>query len=77
LNQHHFLVTEKRKVGNCPLFSAEITTWNVSWQVFPSRCSREEEKGKITRYVPGEISFLTSEWLDQFIIRHLSQAGCV
>lgn len=40
-----------------------------------SRCSREEEKGKITRCVPGEVSFLTSEWLDQFIIRHVSKAG--
>lgn len=72
-----FFRNKKRKVSNCPLFSAEIMTWNVSWQVSPSRCSREKEKGKITRWIPGEISFLTSEWLDQFIIRHVSKAGGV
>lgn len=59
-----FFRNRKRKVGNCPLFSAEIMAWNVSWQVSPSRCSREKEEGKITRCIPGEISFLTSEWLD-------------
>lgn len=68
--------SEKRKVGNCPLFSADSMTRNISWQVSPSRCSREKEKGKITRCVPGEISFLTSEWLDQFFSRRVSQAGC-
>lgn len=71
-----FSRSKMRKVSNCPLFSAENMTWNVSWQVPPSpRCSREKGKGKITRCTPGEVSFLTPQWLDQFIIRHESRAG--
>lgn len=42
----------KRKVSNCPLFSAEIMTWNVSWQVSPSRCSRGERERKNNKVCP-------------------------